>query len=56
MSIKISGIFVLVFIISSIGLSQEDYFERQEDKLIQLEQWENFNAYPVQDVMWNEKT
>ena len=30
--------------------------DKLKDKLIQLEQWENFNAYPVQDVMWNEKT
>ena len=30
--------------------------DKLKDNLIQLEQWENFNAYPVQDVMWNEKT
>ena len=39
-------------------LNHEDllYTDKLKDKLIQLEQWENFNAYPVQDVMWNEKT
>jgi len=39
-------------------LNHEDLFvaDKLKDKLIQLEQWENFNAYPVQDVMWNEKT
>ena len=39
-------------------LNYEDLLDadKLKDKLIQLEQWENFNAYPVQDVMWNEKT
>ena len=39
-------------------LNHEDLLDadKLKDKLIQLEQWENFNAYPVQDVMWNEKT
>jgi hypothetical protein len=39
-------------------LNHEDllYTDKLKNKLIQLEQWENFNAYPVQDVMWNEKT
>ena len=39
-------------------LNHEDLLDANtlKDKLIQLEQWENFNAYPVQDVMWNEKT
>lgn len=39
-------------------LNHEDLLDADtlKDKLIQLEQWENFNAYPVQDVMWNEKT
>ena len=39
-------------------LNHEDLLDAAnlKDKLIQLEQWENFNAYPVQDVMWNEKT
>lgn len=40
------------------NLNHEDllYTDKLKNKLIQLEQWENFNAYPVQDVMWNEKT
>ncbi len=25
-----------------------------KNKLMNLDQWENFNAYPVQEVMWNE--
>jgi hypothetical protein len=39
-------------------LNHEDLLDtdKLKNKLIQLEQWENFNAYPVQDVMWNEKT
>lgn len=39
-------------------LNHEDLLDadKLKDKLIQLEQWENFNAYPVQDVIWNEKT
>ena len=39
-------------------LNHEDLLDADtlKDKLNQLEQWENFNAYPVQDVMWNEKT
>ena len=39
-------------------LNHEDLLDadKLKDKLFQLEQWENFNAYPVQDVMWNEKT
>ena len=39
-------------------LNYEDLLDadKLKDKLIQLEQWENFNAYPVQDVIWNEKT
>ena len=39
-------------------LNHEDLLDadKLKDKLIQLEQWENFNAYPVQDVKWNEKT
>ena len=39
-------------------LNHEDLLDadKLKDKLIQLEQWENFNAYPVQDVVWNEKT
>ena len=39
-------------------LNHEDLLDadKLKDKLNQLEQWENFNAYPVQDVMWNEKT
>ena len=39
-------------------LNHEDILDADtlKDKLNQLEQWENFNAYPVQDVMWNEKT
>ena len=39
-------------------LNHEDLLDadKLKDKLIQLEQWENFNAYPVQDVMWDEKT
>lgn len=39
-------------------LNHEDLLDadKLKDKLIQLEQWGNFNAYPVQDVMWNEKT
>ena len=39
-------------------LNHEDLLDADtlKNKLIQLEQWENFNAYPVQDVMWNEKT
>ena len=39
-------------------LNHEDLLDvdKLKDKLIQLEQWENFNAYPVQDVMWNEET
>ena len=39
-------------------LNHEDllYTDKLKNKLIQLEQWENFNAYPVQDVIWNEKT
>ena len=39
-------------------LNHEDllYTDKLKNKLIQLEEWENFNAYPVQDVMWNEKT
>ena len=40
------------------NLNHEDllYTDKLKNKLIQLEQWENFNAYPVQDVIWNEKT
>ena len=39
-------------------LNHEDLLDadKLKNKFIQLEQWENFNAYPVQDVMWNEKT
>ena len=39
-------------------LNHEDLLDADplKDKLNRLEQWENFNAYPVQDVMWNEKT
>jgi hypothetical protein len=39
-------------------LNHEDLLDadKLKNKLIQFEQWENFNAYPVQDVMWNEKT
>ena len=28
--------------------------KKLKSKLVELEQWENYNAYPVQDVMWND--
>ena len=36
-------------------LSYEDLSDpkKLKSKLVELEQWENYNAYPVQDVMWN---
>ena len=36
-------------------LSYEDLSDpkKLKSKLLELEQWENYNAYPVQDVMWN---
>ena len=37
-------------------LSYEDLSDpkKLKSKLVELEQWENYNAYPVQDVMWND--
>lgn len=37
-------------------LSYEDLSDpkKLKSKLLELEQWENYNAYPVQDVMWND--
>ena len=36
-------------------LSYEDLSDpkKLKSKLLELEQWENYNAYPVQDVIWN---
>ena len=36
-------------------LSYEDLSDpkKLKSKLVELEQWENYNAYPVQDVIWN---
>ena len=36
-------------------LSYEDLSDpkKLKRKLLELEQWENYNAYPVQDVIWN---
>ena len=36
-------------------LSYEDLSDpkKLKSKLLDLEQWENYNAYPVQDVIWN---
>ena len=37
-------------------LSYEDLSDpkKLKSQLVELEQWENYNAYPVQDVMWND--
>ena len=37
-------------------LSYEDLSDpkKLKKKLLELEQWENYTAYPVQDVMWND--
>ena len=37
-------------------LSYEDLSDpkKLKSKLLELEQWENYNAYPVQDVIWND--
>ena len=37
-------------------LSYEDLSDpkKLKSKLVELEQWENYNAYPVQDVIWND--
>ena len=37
-------------------LSYEDLSDpkKLKSKLLELEQWENYTAYPVQDVMWND--
>ena len=37
-------------------LSYEDLSDpkKLKSKLVEIEQWENYNAYPVQDVMWND--
>ena len=37
-------------------LSYEDLSDpkKLKSKLVELEQWGNYNAYPVQDVMWND--